>query len=285
MIHLRRRLILTSFETFLLYTKSLIDKLNPLKRYYKDLKKQRSFNKTINDLGFAIQDEEINLILTSNLLKIVLRKQSSDIEAFNQVFVNNEYGILLDFFKINNISPVTIVDVGSNIGLTSLKFLTNFPLARIFCLEPDPNNFIQLEKNLFDFKERVCFIQKALWPNDEELEFDFSFRDGKDWSRRVISRSWEAKPCFTTRGIPMLNLINKYNLNKIDLLKIDIEGAEERIFRQSNDLSFLEIVNIIAIEIHDEFNCRNEIYNILKLNKFTLFNSGEITIGIKTNFI
>jgi hypothetical protein len=41
---------------------------------------------------------------------------------------------------------------------------------------------------------------------------------------------------------------------------------------------------MVALEIHDEFNIRNSIENILVENNFLLFNSGELTIGINKNF-
>ena len=68
-------------------------------------------------------------------------------------------------------------------------------------------------------------------------------------------------------------------------MKIDIEGAERFIFDNNNDLSFLKKTKIIAIEIHDEYNIREEIISILKENQFLLLESGELTIGINKSLL
>lgn len=74
------------------------------------------------------------------------------------------------------------------------------------------------------------------------------------------------------------------NFDCIDILKMDIEGAEKELFAAS-DLSFLKHTKCIAIEIHDEFNCRNSIYQRLADYGFTRFNAGELTIGVNRNFL
>ena len=67
----------------------------------------------------------------------------------------------------------------------------------------------------------------------------------------------------------------------MDILKIDIEGSEKQIFTSPvANFNFLKSTKCIAIEIHDEFDCREEICNILTDYGFVLFNQGELTIGI-----
>jgi hypothetical protein len=48
----------------------------------------------------------------------------------------------------------------------------------------------------------------------------------------------------------MKDVIEKYEIAKIDLLKIDIEGAESLVF--SSDISWLKIVDRLIIEIHSD---------------------------------
>jgi len=258
---------------------AIFDKISYLSKYYKRLKGRRTFFNSINDFGFQIDNTKKDLILFKPNVEIILRKKGSDYQVFNQIFIQNEYKIIIDFFLVNNIYPKTIIDAGSNIGLTSLKLLMSFPKTKIICIEPDPENFIKLRRNLLFFKDRVYLIERALWYKEEELELDFEFRDGKEWSRRVTLKKSFSE--FNIKGISLNILIESYKLSSIDFLKIDIEGSEANIFKESNDLTFLDIVKVIAIEIHDEFNCREEIYKILKLKKFVLLNSGELTIGIK----
>jgi hypothetical protein len=74
-------------------------------------------------------------------------------------------------------------------------------------------------------------------------------------------------------------------LPHIDILKIDIEGSEKQVFTQVGaSLDFLRITRCLVIEIHDEFNCREDIYNILTANHFEISEAGEMTIAINKNF-
>jgi hypothetical protein len=74
--------------------------------------------------------------------------------------------------------------------------------------------------------------------------------------------------------------VKKYNLTTIEILKLDIEGSEKEIFEKDKKIN--EILNItgnLVIEIHDEFNCRNQILEILDAHFTNINNIGELTIG------
>jgi len=72
---------------------------------------------------------------------INLRKNTSDLPTFLQVFIDREY-------KINFDNPKVIFDCGANIGLFAIQIKNEFPDAQVICVEPDPENFNQLQKNL-----------------------------------------------------------------------------------------------------------------------------------------
>jgi hypothetical protein len=87
------------------------------------------------------------------------------------------------------------------------------------------------------------------------------------------------------RSYSIASLLNKYSLAEIDFIKMDVEGAEKAIFEKDADLSFLDKVKVLAIEIHDEFNIRNDIYEILRDYNFILFNTNETTIAVKKDLV
>lgn len=102
----------------------------------------------------------------------------------------------------------------------------------------------------------------------------------------VLQGVVEADKVTDLKAFSIQHLIEKFKWDTIDILKMDIEGSEKEVFTNPNsDVSFLAITKCIAIEIHDEFDCRETIYEILKSYGFTLFNSGELTIGINQNWI
>ena len=245
---------------------------------FERLKNERMFLLKAKELNFLASAAKNELMLERDFVKVSLRQNSSDQEVFEQIFFSDEYGPVIECIQANDVGISTIVDAGSNIGLSSLKFLWAFRNAKIICLEPDPENFAQLSKNLATH-QNVVLLKQALWHRDEKLFLSDKFRDQKHWSRSVSPVNTESQ--FSIQGVSVNDLIRKYNIESIDLLKIDIEGSENAIFNESNDLSFLAKVKVIAIEIHDEFNCRKRIYELLRYHKFVLFSSGELTVGLK----
>lgn len=258
----------------------LVEKISQAQLQYQKIKAHRNFLSNIESDGFkqSFQGEMLTLQKNGNVFQ--LRKVSSDYDVFKQVYLNNEYQPVIDCLIDNKIELHNIIDAGSNIGLTTAKLLEYFPNANIICIEPDPNNFVQLTKNLNKYLN-VKFLPAALWGTNELLSLDFHFRDRRDWSRTVTEYSSSSK--IPVKGITINTILDEFSLETVDLLKMDIEGGEANIFSNKNNLSFLNKVKVIAIEIHDELNCRQKIYEILLSYNFKIFNSGELTIGIKSN--
>jgi len=69
------------------------------------------------------------------------RRGTSDLSAFNQIFVQREYACLDDLVGVD-----LIVDCGAYVGYSSAYFLTQFPNSNIVAIEPDPENFSLLKK-------------------------------------------------------------------------------------------------------------------------------------------
>ena len=123
----------------------------------------------------------------------------------------------------------------------------------------------------------------GIWGHSTFLKPDTSFRDGLDWAFRLIET--KKRDNDSIEVISITDLIKKYSLNFIDFLKIDIEGGEVSVFGEESNLQWLNVVKVIALEIHDEFDCRDNIENLLKRNGFTLSYSGELTVGVNKKFL
>ncbi|OJW75067.1 FkbM family methyltransferase [Spirosoma sp. 48-14] len=216
-------------------------------------------------------------IITYNNKEIHLRKLGSDNLVFHQVIYSDEYAVVKSILKLNNIIVKNILDCGANIGLTTIEMSICFPNANIVSIEPDKLNFKQLCLNTKEYENVYC-EECAIWYEERTLYLDESFRDNLEWSRRTIEKS---KTGAEVKGTTIEQILNKYNIDVIDLLKIDIEGAEKYLFDKVEYLSFLENTRVIAIEIHDEFKVREKIYRYLQSFGFMLFNSNELTIGVK----
>ncbi|MCF6129923.1 FkbM family methyltransferase [Flavobacterium sp. AS60] len=215
---------------------------------------------------------------------IKLRKRpSSDLNVFAQIYQYDEYKPLVAVFKKNfpDDLSLNIIDAGCNIGLTSVYLSKYFPNSNFIIIEPDSSNFESIGDN-FEMNDitTAIKIKGGLWSKNTNLKLVNDFRDQNDWSYRVEETNEETD--LKAYSIPFL--MKEYNFDVVDILKIDIEGSEKELF-SNGDISFLEKTKCVAIEIHDEFDCREMIYAILKKYNFEYFETGDLTIGINQNLI
>ncbi|RZK17334.1 MAG: FkbM family methyltransferase, partial [Flavobacterium sp.] len=118
--------------------------------------------------------------------------------------------------------------------------------ANIFAVEMEPNNYLQLKKNILQFKNAQP-IFGAIY--DEEKNFTISNTElAYNFKIGTIEDEFDA---FTVATLTMHDLIASHHIVEIDLLKIGIEGAEERILRNNNE--WLKVVKSILIEIHEPY--------------------------------
>ncbi|GEO07611.1 hypothetical protein SAE01_01070 [Segetibacter aerophilus] len=176
-----------------------------------------------------------------------------------------------------------IIDAGGNIGGTSIFFHNIFPGAKFIIVEPDNGNFDVLQKNIKQNNfGSYKLIKGGLWSKCCYLKIDRDFRDKNDWSVQVV----ESEKPTDLLGYDIAGLMKLGNFDTIDILKIDIEGAEKKVFDDFNSVSaFLSKTRFIAIEIHDEYNCREQINDCLLQNNFIFFTAGELTIGANKSLV
>jgi len=250
------------------------------KRVDKQIIRIKEINDGILKKGFQITRKKNNFFIRMGNTSIALRGYTTDYEVFNQIYIEEEYLPVIKIIHEQNLEIKNIIDCGANIGLSSIYFKKKFPLAKICAIEPVLVNF-KAAKNNFErngIKDNI--ILGAIWSNSTYLGLDYSFRKGKEWSISTTIDSDKKD----VEAFSILDIMSMQNLKEIDILKIDVEGAERRIFDKNvSDLSFLKKTKIIVIEIHDEFNCREMINRELNNYGFEYFESGELTIGIKMN--
>jgi FkbM family methyltransferase len=113
----------------------------------------------------------------------------------------------------------TIIDCGANVGISVLNYKRLFPGARITAFEPDPFIAPVLRRNLVrNGAADVRVVEAAVWTEPGEAPF---FCEGADGSRLISNRSG-AKTSVTVKTVRLADFI----VEPVDLIKIDIEGAE-----------------------------------------------------------
>jgi len=207
-------------------------------------------------------------ISVKNVGQVFLRKNTSDISVYRQIFFDGEYDIYLTE------EPKIIVDLGGNIGLFALLMQSRYPGALIISVEPDPNNFSQLKKNTSRFKN-IHAYRKAVWHRKELLSLSEK-KAGAEWSQNVSSMTDDDSNLEKIESITINDLMNDHDLQNIDFLKIDIEGAEAELFSENTE--WLNKVKVMAIELHDfmKLNSSNNFFKAMaKYPSFKHSISGE----------
>lgn len=235
-----------------------------------------SFNRAGDNLVRA------SLLINQKQVSVFLRNSSSDLQVFHSVIVNEEYKIAKEkLLTGKNGQEKVIIDAGGNIGLTTIYLHSFYPDAKFFIIEPDEKNTSILKLNLKENNITPAMLFKnALWTSDEKLRINNSFRDGKEWSLTVERASSEKayQDDGFTKGISLQDICSISKIQHIDLLKIDIEGGERFLFSDNDFLNIIKTaVQYLIIEIHDEFNIRNDIYTKMDAGGFLRTDASGVT--------
>lgn len=187
--------------------------------------------------------------------EILIVDYLSFIWQFKEIFVDENY-----MFNSTSRSPV-IYDCGANIGMSCIFFKKKFPDSKIIAFEPDPKVCKVLSENLKNY-QGIEIINKAVWINNDEIEFS---AEGAD-----AGSIYGNKNKIKIKSIRLKDLIESEN--KIDMLKIDIEGAEVEILKDCKNN--LNNVKNIFIEYHSFIKDHQALSSLLKIleeNNFRYF--------------
>lgn len=191
-----------------------------------------------------------------------------------QIFSGREYECLDDFSQ-----PGLIIDCGANVGYSSAYFLSKHPNAYVVAVEPDPDNFTVLKRNLAPYGDRVNVVRAGIWSHTAALAMAQEvYRDGRAWTRQVRVCDPREKGGFA--GIDIGSLLASTGYMRISILKVDIEGAEAVVFANNYE-TWINLVDAIAIELHDDstFGRGSEVFlSAISGRGFEISHSGELTI-------
>ncbi len=198
---------------------SLINAIN-LKCFY------RIFFLFVNPISFILylispsKGKELKVRTPIGKVGIIMRNRQSARTLYS-IFVREDYFI--------DKKTKNILDLGSNIGISALYFLTRNKKNRIYCVEPDPNNAYFLKRNLKCFMNRAIISYRAITSDIEKYKkFNLSF-DGKYSSLKDIGKIHDKQ--IKVKTITLNEILKEdFFKNKLPiLLKIDIEGLEKEV--------------------------------------------------------
>jgi FkbM family methyltransferase len=206
-------------------------------------------------------------------IAIHLRKNSSDIVAFKQIFIWGEYE-----YPIKG-DIKTIIDGGANIGCASRFFANKFPAAAIISIEPEEGNFKVLQKNTAGNQNITC-IRKGLWSKECNLAIDNT--GAANWGFRLVETTDTVN---SVAAISINALMKQFSMNTIDILKLDVETAEKNIFEYDYE-KWLPKTRYLFIETHDfiDKGCSKAVMKALCQYDFSLECVGENLVFINNAF-
>ncbi|MBX3255152.1 MAG: FkbM family methyltransferase [Chitinophagaceae bacterium] len=210
-----RKLPVSKLSIFLLYLKlTLRHKFFPKKR-----------DVTVNIFGFQVRS------FSYKTLKFL----------FYELYIKKQY-----FMKIDAENPL-IVDCGSNIGMATLFFKLLYPKASFICIEPSSHTFKLLSENIQNNNiENVTLVNCALMDYDGTIKFYYSTEQSGSLMMSAFSermkQTWEEVNCRKLSDIILQQ--------KVDILKMDIEGAEHLALKDLIDHNKLGNIDNMLIEYH-----------------------------------
>lgn len=204
---------------------------------------------------------------------IVIRKNTTDLDVFANIFVLGEFKVTPTL----KLQPKFIVDVGAYTGISTVWFAQKYPNAQIIAIEPEESNFSFLKINT-ERLQNIKIFKAGIWYREAFLKI-IDRGTGK-WGFMV--QEVPAGKQYDTKGMTIEEILRIANRDKIDLLKIDIEGAEKYLF-ENNSCKWLPKVNALFIELHDRINpgCTDAVFSAFNLDEWYVSKSQEKVVFVR----
>ncbi|HAB28705.1 MAG: hypothetical protein CMP05_00195 [Xanthomarina sp.] len=202
---------------------------------------------------------------------IYLRRDTSDHSTFRQIFDAKEYAIDYPFL------PKVIIDAGANVGLAAVYFSQRYPQAKVYSIEPEASNIEILKKNIKAYKHVECLPMAIHHTSDETLEIiDEGIGKWGFVTKLATETTNREKVVSTVKTIALQTLMGTCDIAVIDILKVDIEGAEMALFEKNYEC-WLPKTRCLIIELHDRFypGCEERVFNVMHNYNFSFYKKGE----------
>jgi FkbM family methyltransferase len=172
------------------------------------------------------------------------------LHTYKDIFENEIYK-----FSASSDRPL-IIDCGSNIGISVLYYKKLYPGSTVIAYEPDKKNFQLLSKNISDNNlQQVRLHEAAVWVENGEISFASNAAEGSS-----ITMANEERNVVIVPAVRLADILNKYE--KIDFLKLDIEGAEDKVVADCGSL--LSRIENLFLEYHGTIHETEKLTIILK---------------------
>lgn len=210
------------------------------------INRMHDFHKVLFDFSENLKETEISkieiidgeVIFTTRATKYhpggcsfsvdIFDKRVTPIDTFN--FDLYEKGDSEMFYSIINDGD-TIFDIGANIGWYSCHFANMFPSSDIYSFEPIPDTFFKLKMNVnLNRFSNISLHNLALYSQKQIIDFYYSpYVTGASAAINITEN--ENMHTVTCETDTIDNFVIQNNVNRLDIIKCDVEGAEFHVFQ------------------------------------------------------
>ena len=188
---------------------------------------------------YKIIKEKYFIINLRNNLKCKIRIESTDLQAFANVWLNREYEEIGFFIE----SDELVIDIGAHIGLFTIYASQFCKNGKIISCEPIKENFELLKENLsMNNLSNIVLYNNAITDKNDKIKIYLN----DDYAANSIYGNGENYEEISTLS---LSKIIDQNMNEKICLKLDCEGAEYKIINNTPD-KYFEKISKICLEYH-----------------------------------
>ena len=177
---------------------------------------------------------------------LTVRPASTDLFVLMSTFVDRYH-----LPQVDIPAGGVILDLGAYTGFTTAQLAHLYPDARVIAVEMDRENHELAQINTAAFAPRCRVVRAALWSENGEI----SFGGDKAWGYHVTADDEDPD---AERGTVMSLTVDKlladHDVDRVDFLKMDIEGAEAAVFATAD--RWLDRVSAMNLECHPYYNPR-----------------------------
>src|SRR5271165_1212341 len=171
-------------------------------------------------------------------IKIRYRLNKGDLHSIREIWFQEAYRLPFE-------GPCgVLLDLGANIGMTSLWLAKNYSFTEVIAVEPDPNNAALVRQNLELNGIAGQILEAAIGPKETMTRFEFSEISN-------LGKLSENGSLVPTIGVG--EIARRFGVTRFGLIKIDIEGGEQELF--DGPIEWLARTDAIIIEFHPIADC------------------------------
>jgi len=139
----------------------------------------------------------------------------------------------------------TIFDVGANIGQTARTYRRLFPYSQIWSFEPFPSTFEELRSSLSD--QRFHPVLMAL---SDEVGSAKLHIGAESITNSFLVRASDTGKTIEVETDTVDHFCSRNGIHQIDILKVDVEGAESRVFKGAQEMFLRQAIRSVFVEVY-----------------------------------